>query len=234
MELMSDHRTSKWRLVHGEREDMLTFFRSLTLEEWEEPSLCAGWRIRDVAAHLLIDEPVQARAVQRVLPMLVRGGFSVGRANAWWVEQNRQRTPESITDCFLADSEKRVGLLGHVLGPGVALRALVIHHQDMRRPLHRSRSIPPERLLATLDALMTWKGTISIGSRDRARGLRFRALDLEWSHGDGPEVRGSAEAIILGLAGRQAALVDLMGNGLEILRGRLATTGPVCPPSSTR
>jgi uncharacterized protein (TIGR03083 family) len=218
---MTDRGADAWRLVRDEREDILAFFRSLTAEDWETPSLCPGWRIRDVAAHLLVDEPVQAGAFRRVLPMLIRGGFSVDGANAWWVEQNRNAAVESITARFFEDSQRRVGLLGHLLGPGVALRALVVHHQDMRRPLQRDRSIPDERLLATLHALLTWKGALSVGSRARARGLRLRAVDVGWSHGAGPEVRGPAEAIIVSLAGRQVALMDLEGDGKEILRRQL-------------
>jgi uncharacterized protein (TIGR03083 family) len=218
---MTDRTADGWRLVRDERHDLLAFFGSLTAEDWETPSLCSGWRVRDVAAHLLVDEPVQAGAVRRVLPLLLRGGFSVDGANAWWVEHNRHRAVESITRCFFEDSQRRVGFLGHALGPGVALRALVVHHQDMRRPLQRGRSIPPERLLATLHALTTRKGTLSVGSRKRARGLRFRAVDVDWSHGEGPDVCGPAEAIILSLAGRQAALMDLEGDGKEILRRRL-------------
>ena len=93
------------------------FFRSLTPEEWETPSLCSGWRIRDVAVHLLIDEPVKAGVAQRLLPMPIRGCFSVERANTWWVEKNQRRTSESITKCFLEDSQKRVGGPGPGAGP---------------------------------------------------------------------------------------------------------------------
>lgn len=218
----SENIAAEWRLVNDERRDILAFFRSLTPVEWDTPSLCSGWRIKDVAAHLLIDEPVQAGAAQRVLPILVRCGFSIGCANTRWVEQNQLKTPENITQCFYEDNQKRIGILGHVLGPGVALRALVIHHQDMRRPLDRSRDIPTERLLATLNAVVTWKGSVSVGSRHRARGLRFRALDVEWSHGDGPDVYGPAEAIIMGLTGRRVALGDLRGDGAEIFQSRLS------------
>lgn len=210
-----------WRLVRDERRDLILFFRSLTPQQWEEASLCAGWRIKDVAAHLLIDEPVQAGAVRRVLPMVVREGFSVDRFNSSWVEQNRQRTPQSIVGSFLEDSNRGVGLLGHLLGPVVALRALVIHHQDMRRPLHLGRDIPRGRLLAVLDGVMTLRGTVSIGSRERAKGLRLRALDVDWSRGDGPEVRGPGEAIVMALAGREAALADLEGDGKELLGSRM-------------
>jgi uncharacterized protein (TIGR03083 family) len=217
---MTDRKADAWRLVREERQDLLAFFRSLTAEEWEAPSLCAGWRIRDVAAHLLVDEPVQAGALRRVLPMLVRGGFTVDSVNAWWVEQNRRTAVESILARFVDDSQRGIGLFGRVLGPGVALRALVVHHQDMRRPLHRDRSIPDERLLATLHALLTWKGTLSVGSRARARRLRLRAVDVGWSHGVGPEVCGPAEAIIVSLAGRREALTELEGEGKDILAAR--------------
>lgn len=81
-------------------------------------------------------------------------------------------------------------MIGHLLGPGVALRALVIHHQDMRRPLHMNRVVPPDRLRAALDSLVSRKGSISVGSRPRTKGLYVRSVDLEWSHGDGPAKSG--------------------------------------------
>jgi uncharacterized protein (TIGR03083 family) len=208
-------------MVLDERHDLLRFFRSLTADQWETPSLCSGWRVRDVAAHLLVDEPTQAGMVERVLPIVVAQHFSIDRVNALWVTQNRTRTTDSIIGSFEEDTSSGVGLIGRLLGPAVALRALVIHHQDMRRPLHLARVIPPERLLAVLDAIVTRKGSISIGSRERAAGLNLRAIDVSWSHGSGPEVRGPAEAIIMALAGRGAALSDLDGQGTAILASRL-------------
>jgi uncharacterized protein (TIGR03083 family) len=218
---MGDRTVHDWRLVHEEREDLLAFFRSLTPTQWETPSLCAGWRIKDVAVHLLLDEPVQSGAAIRILPMLAKQRFSVHRLNAWWVAENRQRTTDSIIASFEEANMLREGFLGRILGPAVALRALVIHHQDMRRPLRLKRIIPANRLLFVLDAILTVKGTISIGTRARARGLRLRATDVRWSHGEGPEVRGSGEAIVMALAGRGAALTDLEGNGKAILASRM-------------
>ncbi len=208
-------------MVFEERQDILAFLRSLTSEEWEMPSLCAGWRIKDVAAHLLVDEPVQGGMASRVLPLLVRQRSSIDRVNSAWIAQNRDRASGSIVDSFQDDSQSAVGVIGHLLGPAVALRALVIHHQDMRRPLHTARVVPPDRLLAALDALLTWKGSVSIGSRSRARGLRLRALDIPWSHGAGPEVFGPGEAIVMALAGRGVALKDLEGEGKNVLAERM-------------
>ena len=143
---MNDLKRRGWRLVLEERRDILAYFHGLTPEQWDAPSLCAGWRVKDVAAHLLTDEPVQAGMLRRVLPFVAKGRFSPDQVNAAWVAQARHRTPASIIDTFRDDGHKRVGAIGHVLGPAVALRALVIHHQDMRRPLGIERVIPPDRM----------------------------------------------------------------------------------------
>ena len=76
-------------------------------------------------------------------------------------------------------------------------------------------------MMVTLDALVAWKGNISIGSRSRARGLRLHAVDVGWSHGGGPAVVGPGEAIIMALAGRSVALSDLEGDGTTVLAARI-------------
>ena len=219
---MSDVKLATWRMVLEERQDILAFLRSLTPEQWEAPSLCEGWRIKDVAAHLLVDEPVQSGMVMRVLPLLGRGRFSVNRTNEAWIAQNRNRAPDSILDTFYADGLRPVGWIGRVFGPGMALRALVIHHQDMRRPLHLERVVPPDRLRAALACLVSRKGSISIGSMSRTKGLCLRALDLDWSHGHGLEVCGPGESIVMALAGRGVALKDLTGEGKHMLAVRIS------------
>lgn len=82
---MSDVKVPTWRMVLEERQDILALLRSLTPDQWETPSLCEGWRVKDVAAHLLVDEPVQSGMVLRLVPLLARGRFSVDRTNAAWI-----------------------------------------------------------------------------------------------------------------------------------------------------
>ena len=79
-----------------------------------------------------------------------------------------------------------------------------IHHQDIRRPLGRSRSIPEDRLIAALDAMPTIGGFVK--SKQRMDGLRWTATDVDWTFGDGPEVTGPAEALILLASGRPAPI----------------------------
>ena len=56
----------------------------------------------------------------------------------------------------------------------------------------------------------------------RLTGLTLRATDQEWRSGDGPEVAGPSEALAMAMAGRPAALADLDGDGVALLRSRLA------------
>ena len=60
------------------------------------------------------------------------------------------------------------------------------------------------------------------GGKSRTRGLRMIATDIDWSRGDGPEVRGTGESILMAAVGRADALDDLDGEGLATFRSRLA------------
>ena len=98
---------------------------------------------------------------------------------------------------------------------------MVIHHQDMRRVLGIPRVVPEERVRAALDVVLTPRGSTNLGSCDRAARLRLQADDINWSWGSGPEVTGTAEAILMAVAGRPAALADLSGKGVAVLAGRV-------------
>jgi uncharacterized protein (TIGR03083 family) len=74
-----------WRMVRDEREEILSFLRSLSPEQWNVPSLCEGWRVRDVAVHLLVDEPPREIGWPRAVAKLAGLGLSVHRLNDWWV-----------------------------------------------------------------------------------------------------------------------------------------------------
>ena len=94
----------------------------------------------------------------------------------------------------------------------------MIHQQDIRRPLRLPRRIPAERLCAALDFVRyapTIRGAL------RARGVRLVATDVDWSHGKGPEVRGTGEALLMVMAGRPDALADLDGAGVVRLAARV-------------
>jgi uncharacterized protein (TIGR03083 family) len=93
-----------------------------------------------------------------------------------------------------------------------------IHHQDIRRALDRPRTIPADRLSRILPLV---PGNPRLGAGRRINGLRLRATDVDWVHGDGPEVIGPGEALLMAMTGRAAALTDLSGPGEGVLAQRL-------------
>ena len=221
-----------WRMVSDEREEILGFLGSLTPAQWDTPSLCEGWRVRDVAVHLLVDEPFREIGWPRGLAKLAGMGFSVHRANAWWVAHNAARDTADIMAMWRRSLPP--GPVARLLGASTGLRAGVIHHQDMRRPLGMPRVIPAKRLTGVLDAIITRRGSVNLSSRERAAGLRLQATDTGWAHGDGPGVEGPGEALIMALAGRAAALADLHGDGLQILAARTRTPVAMTRQGRTR
>ena len=74
-----------------------------------------------------------------------------------------------------------------------------------------------------LETCTSVTGNLFVVDRRRrlGHGLRLVATDLSWSKGDGPEVAGTGEALLMAIAGRAAAIRDLTGPGVAILAERL-------------
>jgi uncharacterized protein (TIGR03083 family) len=219
---MGDADARTWELARAERVDILAFLQTLTPEEWVAPSLCSGWRVRDVVAHQLIDETVRELGTAQVLARLAWWRFDIHRANAWWVQHCADRPVSELVDAWDRSLRQDPHLLVRWLpGPEGFFRGAVIHHQDIRRPLRHPRTIPPDRLRAVLDLVLTKDGSGNLGSLERAEGLLLQATDLDWSHGQGPAVRGPAEALLMTVAGRADAMPELEGDGLRLLAARM-------------
>lgn len=199
------------RLATDERLDLADFLDTLAPEQWEAPSLCQGWSVRDVVAHLISYEELgMTDLLARRLKGVGRGGSNeVGRA------EYAGRSSTELT-AFLRAHARPQGLTSW-FGGAIALTDGLIHHQDIRRPLDAPRRVPAERLLVALGfALRSPK----LPSRKDTRGLRLVATDLDWSHGSGPEVSGTGEALLMVIAGRPAALSELEGDGASVLARR--------------
>jgi uncharacterized protein (TIGR03083 family) len=148
----------------------------------------------------------------------VRSGF---RLNRMLGDDARRRSRAHTPDSLLAAFRGCVGSqrTPPATRPWQMLSDTILHGQDIRRPLGLRRDFPADRLLTVLDHLAPMKPIL--GVKKRVSGLRLRATDLGWTHGDGPEVAGPGEALLLAMAGRSAALVDLDGQGVSALRLRL-------------
>ena len=67
----------------------------------------------------------------------------------------------------------------------------------------------------------TWSRRFPFFPAWRLRGLRLVADDVVWARGDGLELRGPVESLLLVSTGRPAGLAELDGPGLELAESRL-------------
>lgn len=201
-----------WVDVTALRAGLVDLLAGLPDALWDTPSLCPGWRVRDVAAHVLLPPRLNLLA----LPGLVRARFDVAR----YVHDDAVRRAEAPVPALLAAFRHAVDRrwLPPTRRPEHLLADLYIHTQDIRRALGLPAAHDAGMLRAVLDTVASDR---VIGDPARTAGLRLVATDVAWSHGDGPEVTGPADALVLTLSGRRVALGELAGPGVATLATRL-------------
>jgi uncharacterized protein (TIGR03083 family) len=200
-----------WRHVRAEREALVGTLRELSEEEWEHPSLCAGWRVRDVAGHLTavslmrpVDLPV----------MLARGRFSYNGM----ILRDGQRRGRAPVEQILADHERLAGVRRHppMLTPLEPLTDILVHTQDILRPLGREYAAPVDTILLAADRVR--RMALFLGSRRIVGSVRMVATDADWVRGDGPTIEAPMRELLMICAGRAPDLALVSGDGLEMLR----------------
>lgn len=200
-------------LAAAERADLADLLDTLTPEQWEAPSLCEGWTVREVVAHVISYEELGLLGIPLTM---ARAGFRPGQMNDVRRAAYRDYTPAQLIE--ILRTHLRPSGLTAMFGGAIGLTDCVIHHQDIRRPLGLPREVPPERLVEVLG--FSLRAPV-LPSKANLAGLKAIATDVDWTHGSGPEITGPGEAILLALAGRADALTDLDGPGLAMLSERV-------------
>ncbi len=199
-------------LAREERAELADFLRILTPAQWDAPSLCAGWRVRDVVAHMYSYEELSPVAL---VGRFIKGGILPDRVNAVGVAAYADRSPDELL--ALVENHQQPRGLTAGFGGKIALTDGVIHHQDIRRSLGLPRDIPAERMLVVLEFART---APPIGASKRIRGLTLVATDLDWTAGSGPAVEGPAESLLMAIAGRRGVAGELAGPGQPTIADR--------------
>ncbi len=154
---------------------------------------------------------------------LARAGFPLNTMIADSAVRWSRRGRAAILDRLRVNAASGAKPFG--LPEEAALGDAVAHAMDIRRPLGGSRPTPPAAFnpAAGFFAGARWPLSIPIRGEIRKRidGLRLVADDVGWSPGQGPEVRGSREALMLLLTGRPVGTDELTGAGAEQLHSRL-------------
>ncbi len=202
--------------IADERRSLAALMSGLTVEQQATQSLCGAWTVHDVVAHLVV--PLEVGIPKFLLAMLAcRGNFD--RANVRLAREQARRPFGDLTEVLRRRADSRFTPPGS--GPEAPLTDLLVHGLDIRWPLGLSRDVPEERVRTSLTYL-TAAPVGGVVPEGRLSGLRFQATDIDWAHGSGSTVSGSAEALLLAVTGRTAALSHLSGDGVSTLRSRLA------------
>lgn len=203
-------------LVAAERRRVADLFDSLDDEQWATPSLCSAWTVRDLAGHLVL--PFSVSPAGLLLGVAKAGGsfhrFSVAKSR-----ELARKPPADLVAVLRAHATSRFTPPGH--GPEAPLTDVAVHTRDAARPLGLDVSAPPEVWRIVLGFVTSPKAARGFVPRGRLAGLRLRATDQDWTHGDGAEIAGPGEALALAALGRAVALDDLSGDGVATLRARL-------------
>jgi len=181
--------------VAAERRDLAELLGELTPEQWDAPSLCAGWRVREVVAHMTT--PFRT-STGRVLLEMVKAGGSFNRASDRMARKDAAAlSANALLASLRANIEHPWTPPGG--GPAGALSHDVIHGLDISVALGLDRRVPHERLRLVLDGVKP--GHVKYFGAD-LDGKRLEATDLDWMFGEGRPVRGLAQDLLLVVCGR--------------------------------
>jgi uncharacterized protein (TIGR03083 family) len=205
---------SSWRVIASERRSLANLLEQLTDEQWEAPSLCAGWRVRDVAAH--IEMVPTAPGLMAMARGAVQAHGNFNRLNHDLAVHHARRPTADLVAELRRNADSR--RLPSVTSVSNLAFDILVHGQDIAIPLGVTRPMPTDA--ATAGAARVWAMGWPFWARRRLRGYRLTATNANWSAGAGAEIHGPIDALLLLLTGRPAALTRLTGDGAQALRER--------------
>ncbi len=194
----------------SERLDLADLLDTLEPAEWATRSLCSAWTVHEVLAHLTLS--TRMPSLLALTGQLVRAR---GDINGVFSDLATERAARFAPDELVAQLRETAGSSRRLVGssPTDPLDDLLVHGQDIVRPLRRTRSAPIELVVSALSRAWT---SPMYGARKRFAGLRFVATDASWAGGDGPqEVQGQAVDLLLLAAGRPVDRDALSGPGVD-------------------
>jgi uncharacterized protein (TIGR03083 family) len=203
---------SIWPTIHAEREALAQDVANLTDDQWATQSLCADWDVHDVLAHQL---SAAKMTPPRFLVRFASAGFNFDRFAAAQVRVEGAGGPAATLAAFVAAEPRETAPPGP---KDTWLGEAFVHGEDIRRPLGIKRDYPLAEVARAIE-FYSRSDTI-IGGKTRVAGVTLKATDIDFSVGTGPVAQGPAISLLLAASGRQVALDDLSGPGVDALRER--------------
>jgi uncharacterized protein (TIGR03083 family) len=202
-----------WAAIDAHRLRTAELLEELSDAEWVHPSLCDGWTVRDVAAHLTLQQLSLGDAFLEA----VRHPGGMNRVIREWARRRAELPREQL----VAEIRGMVGSRRHNFGVTCTetLIDILVHSLDIAMPLGRRLDVDPDA--AALAATRVWSycggSKAKVFKKIPLDGFRFSATDVTWAVGTGREIAGPIVPILVVLTGRLAALPALSGEGVAVL-----------------
>ena len=192
-------------MIAAQRTELAEVLAGLPESGWDEPSLCAGWRVREVVAHITM--PFRYGR-GRFMTELAR---SRGRFNEM-ADRLARHDALVMSPADLAGAVR--SNIGHPWKPPGggftgALAHDLIHGLDITVPLGLAGPVPEDRLRLVLPASLTDRSVKFFGVD--LDGIELRADDLDWTLGAGAPLEGAAADLLLVMCGRTLPAGRLTG-----------------------
>ncbi len=191
--------------IAAERRDLAKVLAGLPAADWEAPSLCAGWRVRDVVAHMTM--PFRY-STARFVAELARARGNFNRMSDRCARRDAAAMSAGELAAVLASNA------GHPWKPpgggySGALTHDVLHGLDITVALGIDRKVPEDRLRLVLASVTAPKTQRYFGTD--VSGIELRADDIDWRFGAGSLLAGNAQDLALVLCGRSVPACRLHG-----------------------
>jgi uncharacterized protein (TIGR03083 family) len=202
-----------WQMIKAERTSLVDALGKLSDADWEKPSLCTGWTVRQVVAHMIATANMTPPGF---FAKMAGSGFSFQKMTRKEIARvSGDRTNAELVELLRARIDARTA------PPGPAMSWLgetIVHGEDAFRAVGGYGEHPVEHVVAVADFYKN--SNMIIGAKNRIGGVTLRATDVDWQHGTGPEASGPILALVMAMTGRKTALDDLTGEGVAVLRER--------------
>jgi uncharacterized protein (TIGR03083 family) len=209
--------TDTFDLIATQRRVVADVLETLTGDEWSSDTLCEGWRVQEMAAHLTM--PFRVSNPKFFLGVIGAGG-SIAKVMDRFAHSHSGEPPEQLIATLRDNAGSH--FVPPTFPPVASLTEIVVHGFDISIPTHRHVEMPEEVSRLVLDYLVSKKPGSVYTKRGLASDVRLTSTDSTWSWGMGPEVAGSNFGLIMMLARRPVGFDHVSGEGVDLIRRHLA------------
>ncbi|HWM75457.1 MAG TPA: maleylpyruvate isomerase family mycothiol-dependent enzyme [Nocardioides sp.] len=195
-------RDTLWGHIHHERATLAETLRTLTPQQWEHDSLCEGWTVKDVAAHVISTPQMGFGRTMGIFARNLGRGYNTMIFRETKRLAERQTTEQILGDYVTYATSRRKVATTTTVEP---LIDALVHHQDIVRPLGLRHDMDPTAAAVAADRVRALAPLM--GTRRFIKGVRMVATDVDWARGQGPVAEGPMQELLMLCSGRETDLV---------------------------